>query len=95
MITQEDNDFVEKLCGWASLVGINLDRYDLEDWKTKFNEIFFENRKCIFWTHILLSRKIVREIMKYIGTTKLEHGIVMHYENSCGNIESHFIEHNS
>jgi len=33
MITQEDNDFVEKLCGWASLVGINLDRYDLEDSK--------------------------------------------------------------
>jgi hypothetical protein len=31
MSTQEDNDFVEKLCGWASLVGINLDRYDLED----------------------------------------------------------------
>jgi hypothetical protein len=21
--------------------------------------------------------------MKYIGTTKLEHGVVMHYENSC------------
>jgi len=30
--------------------------------------------------------------MKYIGTTKLEHGIVMHYGNNCGNIESHFIE---
>jgi hypothetical protein len=33
MNTQEDNEFVEKLCGWASLVGINLDRYDLEDSK--------------------------------------------------------------
>lgn len=33
--------------------------------------------------------------MKYIGTTKLDHGIVMHYENSCGNIESHFIENDS
>jgi len=32
--------------------------------------------------------------MKYIGTTKLEHGIVMHYENSCGNIESHFVANN-
>jgi hypothetical protein len=31
MITQEGDDFVEKLCGWASLVGINLDKYDLED----------------------------------------------------------------
>jgi len=31
MFTQEDNDFVEKLCDWASLVGINLDRYDLEE----------------------------------------------------------------
>jgi len=31
MFTQEDNDFVEKLCGWASLVGINLDKYDQED----------------------------------------------------------------
>ena len=30
--------------------------------------------------------------MKYIGTTKLDHGVVMHYENSYGNIESHFIE---
>ncbi len=33
--------------------------------------------------------------MKYIGTTKLEHGIVMHYQNSCGNIESCFIAKNS
>jgi len=33
--------------------------------------------------------------MKYIGTTKLEHGIVMHYSNSTGNIESHFIENDS
>lgn len=33
--------------------------------------------------------------MKYIGTTKLEHGIVMHYENSQGNLESCFIEKNS
>jgi len=33
--------------------------------------------------------------MKYIGTTKLEYGIVMHYENNCGNIESHFIENNA
>jgi len=31
MYTQENNDFVEKLCGWAALVGINLDRYDLEE----------------------------------------------------------------
>jgi hypothetical protein len=27
MFTQEDDDFVEKLCDWASQVGINLDRY--------------------------------------------------------------------
>jgi len=33
--------------------------------------------------------------MKYIGTTKLEYGIVMHYKNNCGNIESHFIENNA
>ena len=30
--------------------------------------------------------------MRYVKTTKLEHGIVIHYQNSCGNIESHFIE---
>ncbi len=30
--------------------------------------------------------------MKYIGQTKLPHGIVMHYSSSSGNIESHFIE---
>jgi len=30
--------------------------------------------------------------MKYIGQTKLPYGIVMHYSNSCGNIESIFIE---
>ncbi len=41
MITQEDNDFVEKLCGWASLVGINLDRYDLEDQKKQSSMKYF------------------------------------------------------
>jgi len=30
--------------------------------------------------------------MKYIGHTKLPYGIVMHYSNSCGNIESIFVE---
>ena len=33
--------------------------------------------------------------MKYIGTTKLEHGIVMHYENGAGHLESCFIENDS
>jgi len=33
--------------------------------------------------------------MKLIGQTKLSHGIVYHYSNSRGNIESYFIEHNS
>jgi hypothetical protein len=32
------------------------------------------------------------KIMKYIGQTKLPYGIVMHYSNSYGNIESIFIE---
>ena len=30
--------------------------------------------------------------MKYIGQTKLPYGIVKHYSNSYGNIESIFIE---
>ena len=30
--------------------------------------------------------------MKYIGQTKLPYGVVMHYSNGSGNIESHFIE---
>lgn len=29
MITQEDNEFIEKLVKWAELIGVNLDR-DLE-----------------------------------------------------------------
>lgn len=33
--------------------------------------------------------------MKYIGQTKLPHGIVMHYSNSCGNLESCFVEYDS
>jgi len=33
--------------------------------------------------------------MKYIGSTKLPHGIVMHYSNSNGNVESCFIENDS
>jgi hypothetical protein len=32
--------------------------------------------------------------MKYMGQTKLPHGIVMHYSNSYGNIESVFVENN-
>ena len=39
--------------------------------------------------------KIGRRVMKYIKTTKLEHGVVIHYQNSCGNIESHFIEYDT
>ena len=31
--------------------------------------------------------------MKLIGKTKLPHGIVYHYSNDNGNIESCFIEH--
>lgn len=30
--------------------------------------------------------------MKYIGQTKLPHGTVFHYMNSCGNVESNFVE---
>ena len=30
--------------------------------------------------------------MKYIGQTKLPHGIILHYSTIYGNIESHFIE---
>ena len=37
----------------------------------------------------------VGKIMRYVKTTRLEHGIVIHYQNSCGNIESHFIENDS
>ncbi len=33
--------------------------------------------------------------MKYIRTTRLEHGIVIHYQNSGGNLESYFIENDS
>ena len=33
--------------------------------------------------------------MKYIGQTKLPHGIVMHYSCANGNIQSHFIENES
>ena len=33
--------------------------------------------------------------MKLIGQTKLPHGIVYHYSNSSGNIESEFVEHGS
>ena len=40
----------------------------------------------------MLSKKIANKVMKYIGQTKLQHGIVIHYSNSSGNIESHFIE---
>ncbi|MDH5462922.1 MAG: hypothetical protein OEY17_06325 [Nitrosopumilus sp.] len=36
--------------------------------------------------------KFGMKIMKYIGQTKLPYGIVMHYSNSYGNIESIFIE---
>jgi len=32
--------------------------------------------------------------MKYIGQTKLLYGIVMHYSNRYGNIESVFVENN-
>jgi hypothetical protein len=32
--------------------------------------------------------------MKYIGQTKLPYGIVMHYSNRYGNIESVFVENN-
>ena len=32
------------------------------------------------------------KIMKYIGQTKLPYGIVMHYSNRHGNIESVFVE---
>lgn len=31
--------------------------------------------------------------MKLIGQTKLPHGIVYHYSNNSGNIESFFIEY--
>jgi hypothetical protein len=37
----------------------------------------------------------VGKIMRYVKTTRLEHGIVIHYQNSRGNIESHFIENDS
>jgi hypothetical protein len=30
--------------------------------------------------------------MRYIGQTKLPYGIVLHYSNSHGNIESVFVE---
>jgi hypothetical protein len=30
--------------------------------------------------------------MKYVERTKLDHGVVIHYQNSSGNIESCFIE---
>ncbi len=33
--------------------------------------------------------------MKYIGQTKLPYGIVFHYSNSSGNVESCFIEEDS
>ena len=33
--------------------------------------------------------------MKYIGQTRLPHGIVMHYSNRNGNIESIFVENDS
>lgn len=33
--------------------------------------------------------------MKLIGQTKLPHGIVYHYSNSRGNIESWFVEYNT
>jgi len=36
--------------------------------------------------------KFGMKIMKYIGQTKLPYGIVMHYSNSYGNIESVFVE---
>ena len=32
--------------------------------------------------------------MRYVGQTKLPHGIVMHYSTIYGNIESHFVEKN-
>jgi hypothetical protein len=38
--------------------------------------------------------KFGMKIMKYIGQTKLPYGIVMHYSNSYGNIESVFVENN-
>ncbi|MCJ8305878.1 MAG: hypothetical protein HRU07_02380 [Nitrosopumilus sp.] len=43
----------------------------------------------------MLSKKFARPIMKYIGQTKLPHGVVMHYSNSRGNLESCFIENDS
>lgn len=30
--------------------------------------------------------------MKYMGQTKLPHGMVFHYSTIYGNIESHFVE---
>lgn len=33
--------------------------------------------------------------MKYIGHTKLPHGVVKHYSGANGNIESYFFENKS
>ena len=42
----------------------------------------------------MLSKNSEKQFMKLVGQTKLPHGIVFHYSNSSGNIESHFIESN-
>ena len=80
MFTKREDDFVEKLTRWAKSIGINLDREQEQLWIVRpFCKV----------------RKITGCIMRYVKTTRLEHGIVIHYQNSRGNIESHFIENDS
>ena len=77
MFTKRENDFVEEIVRWAKSIGINLDRDTEQLWIVRMFCKIREIRRCV---------------MKYVKTTRLEHGIVIHYQNSRGNIESHFIE---